>query len=271
MTHRLFEDKHHSSIYQLYRFVPPDEVKNLILQYLDEKKGPPHLLAVDLGCGTGQNTRLLAPYFLDVVGIDVSESQIEEARAVRGCPNVTYRTGIAEELPFPDGSVDLLTAASAAHWFNPEKFLREANRILKPRGCIALLGYVDILELNYGCCGDRITSIYQEVLNFLLPYMSMKVTVANSKLQDLFEAIPFPDKKRVDTIPVKMHISVSEVAGLIETFSFYQEYRRAQPEAGAALLQNTQTRFLEAMGVSSPDTRIEIKLNYFCILACKPL
>lgn len=47
------------------------------------KKGQPHLLAVDLGCGTGQNSRRLAPHFQEVVGIDVSESQIEEAKAVQ--------------------------------------------------------------------------------------------------------------------------------------------------------------------------------------------
>jgi len=46
---------------------------------------------VDLGCGTGQNSRSLTPYFQQVVGIDVSESQVEEARAVPGFPNLSYR------------------------------------------------------------------------------------------------------------------------------------------------------------------------------------
>ena len=33
----MFEGKEHASIYQMYRFTPPDEVKNIILQYLDKK------------------------------------------------------------------------------------------------------------------------------------------------------------------------------------------------------------------------------------------
>lgn len=49
---------------------------------------------MDLGCGTGQNTRLLAPHFQKVVGIDVSECQVEEARGVPGFANVTYRCAI---------------------------------------------------------------------------------------------------------------------------------------------------------------------------------
>nr|CAK04941.1 novel protein [Danio rerio] len=99
MTERMFEEKQHASLYQQYRFAPPDELKELILQYLDKKKGKPHQLAVDLGCGTGQTSRPLTPYFQQVVGIDVSESQVEEARAVQGFPNLTYRHSRGASLP----------------------------------------------------------------------------------------------------------------------------------------------------------------------------
>ncbi len=37
MAERMFEDKQHASLYQQYRFDPPDELKALILQYLDKK------------------------------------------------------------------------------------------------------------------------------------------------------------------------------------------------------------------------------------------
>lgn len=46
---------------------------------------------MDLGCGTGQNSRLLAPHFQQVVGMDISESQLEEARAVQGFPTLSYK------------------------------------------------------------------------------------------------------------------------------------------------------------------------------------
>lgn len=46
---------------------------------------------MDLGCGTGQITRQLTPHFQEVVGFDISEAQLEEARAVAGYPNLTYR------------------------------------------------------------------------------------------------------------------------------------------------------------------------------------
>lgn len=37
MAYRMFEGKDHASMYQKYRFTPPDELKNIILQYLDKK------------------------------------------------------------------------------------------------------------------------------------------------------------------------------------------------------------------------------------------
>ncbi|XP_066542720.1 putative methyltransferase DDB_G0268948 [Hoplias malabaricus] len=270
MSFRLFEEKHHASLYQKYRLSPAREVKELILKYLEEKKGPPHELAVDLGCGTGQNTRLLAPHFQKVLGIDVSECQVEEARVVPGFTNITYSAGPAEELPVPDGSVDLLTAASAAHWFDGKRFLKEADRVLKPRGCMALFGYADNFTLNYGSCGDRLSNIYEELKRTLQPYTSTQVAVSNSKLQDLYEAIPYPDKERIEVIPVKEEVTVGNTVGLLETYSTFQAFHRADPQAAASLLESTMTTFLKEMGVSSPDTKLELRLEYFCVLACKP-
>ncbi|XP_074550502.1 putative methyltransferase DDB_G0268948 [Halichoeres trimaculatus] len=271
MTHRLFEGKEHASIYQQYRFTPPDEVKNVILEYLDRKKGQPHVRAVDLGCGTGQNSRLIAPHFQEVVGIDISECQLEEARGVPGYPNITYRKGTAEDLPFPDCSVDLLTAASAAHWFDQSRFLAEASRVLKPQGCIALLGFTDCNTiLFYKDCGERLNKIYEEVKQQLLPYTRDQVAIANGKLEELYSAIPFPDKERVECIPVNSTISVSNFVGFIESFSMYQLYQAKDFHCARNLLLNTQKRFLEEMGVTSADSEMGIKQEYFCVLASKP-
>lgn len=37
MTHRLFEERHHAALYHKYRFSPPGEVKDIIIQYLNKK------------------------------------------------------------------------------------------------------------------------------------------------------------------------------------------------------------------------------------------
>ncbi|XP_026231430.1 class I SAM-dependent methyltransferase [Anabas testudineus] len=271
MAYRLFEGKEHASVYQKYRFTPPEELTHIILQYLDEKKGQPHELAVDVGCGTGQNSRVFAAHFKEVVGVDVSECQLEEARSVPGYPNITYRRSTAEELPFADGSVDLLTAASAAHWFDQSRFLTEAHRVLKSRGCIALLGFSDSdTKLCYQNCGEKLNRIYDEVKKALSPYTSNPVVASEAKLEALYSAIPYPDKERIEGIQAKFFIPLRNVLGVIETWSMFQAYKRKDPQAAQDLMFNTQKRFLEAMGVTSPDTEIEYSMEYFCVLASKP-
>ncbi|XP_078795595.1 putative methyltransferase DDB_G0268948 [Oryzias latipes] len=272
MAYRLFEGKEHASVYQKYRFSPPAGLTDLIIQYLDKKKGPPHELAVDLGCGTGQNTRLLAPHFKEVVGIDISESQLGEARAVPGFSNITYKTGTAEKLPFPDGSVDLLAAASAAHWFDVPKFLAEANRVLKPGGCMALLGFGDNCpKFTYKDCGDKLNSIYQEVKDVLRPYTTKPVIESESKLEGLFKAIPFPDKERIENFPLKLTISVEDLIGFISSWSMFQTYRSEDPTGAENLLLSTEKRFLQEMGVTSPEAEVVRDWEYFCVLASKPV
>uniref|UniRef100_A0A3Q4AR70 Methyltransferase type 11 domain-containing protein n=1 Tax=Mola mola TaxID=94237 RepID=A0A3Q4AR70_MOLML len=272
MAYRAFEGKNVSSIYHKFRFVPPDEMKNIIVEYLDQMKGPPHVLAVDLGCGTGQNSRLLAPFFEEVVGMDISETQLNEARVVPGYPNITYRMGKAEELPFPDGSVDLLTASSAAHYFDHSMFLSEANRVLKPKGCLAVLDFtMHSTRFIYQDCGERLNHIYQEVCEMLLADTNYPVGKCEGMLEELYSAIPFPDKERIESIPVKSSISVSHLMGFIESLAMFQTYKKKDPRCAEDLLRNTQMRFLEEMRAVSPDTEIEHTVEYFCILASKPL
>lgn len=85
--------------------------------------------AVDVGSGTGISTLAIAPLAERVVGVEPSEAMRERAIPA---DNVSYRSGSAEKLPVEDQSCDLLSAGSALHWFDQERFLAEASRIAKP-------------------------------------------------------------------------------------------------------------------------------------------
>ncbi|MEQ2208262.1 hypothetical protein XENOCAPTIV_010460 [Xenoophorus captivus] len=129
-----------------------------------EKTPSQFKLAVDVGCGPGQGTVLLAPYFTKVVGTDISQAMVERALAKSNPPNISYRICYAvKELPFTSGQVDLVTAMTAAHWFDQPRFLQEANRVLRPGGCLALLSYTMDMNLEYGDVSDTLNDICQEV------------------------------------------------------------------------------------------------------------
>ncbi|KAF8326835.1 S-adenosyl-L-methionine-dependent methyltransferase [Cantharellus anzutake] len=109
--------------------------------------------AVDLGCGTGQATLELAKKFDHVVGIDSSVGMIQTANENTGGDtltsslriggrNIEYKAGSAEAFPFiGNDSVDLITAAQAAHWFKYEDFWAETSRSLRKGGSVALWCY----------------------------------------------------------------------------------------------------------------------------------
>ena len=87
----------------------------------------PPARTLDVACGTGFLTRHLPG---EVVGLDQSESMLEEAR--RQAPSATFATGDALELPFPDGSFErVFTAHFYGHLDEADRlrFLGEARRV----------------------------------------------------------------------------------------------------------------------------------------------
>ncbi|XP_068099865.1 putative methyltransferase DDB_G0268948 [Hyperolius riggenbachi] len=270
MATQLFEGKEHASYYQKYRFSPPQEIKDLIFSFVDERIKKPHGFAVDVGCGTGQSTIILAPFFEKVLGTDISAAQIEEAKKAHGLPNVTFSACPAEEVPVGDASVDLLTACAAVHWFNIPKFLKEVDRVLKPRGCLAFYSYRPHMEVHYKDCSEEMSKVFREVEKILAPYQHEKVHHVKTGYEEIFEAIPYTDKKRLEKVVTKIPMSLAAVMGLIQTFSMYQLFLGAEPEKAQKMVQTTQEKFLQIMGVTSTDTEVEVWMFNVLVLAAKP-
>lgn len=99
---------------------------------------PGRALALDCGCGSGQLSTLLAAHFERVVATDASAAQIKNAVPH---PKVEYRVAPAEASGLPDHCADLVVAAQAAHWFDLPAFFREVDRVARPGGLAALVGY----------------------------------------------------------------------------------------------------------------------------------
>lgn len=97
-----------------------------------------HDHAWDCATGNGQAAVALAPYFNGITATDASPQQIEH-----GMPHskVRYRTASAEHSGLPDSSVDLISVAQAAHWFDLPAFAAEVQRVLRPGGVLALWTY----------------------------------------------------------------------------------------------------------------------------------
>jgi len=92
---------------------------------------------LEYGCGTGSYSLLLAEHGAEVVGIDISDTRIEVARAraeERGLKNVTFLVMDAEMMQFEDDSFDMICGGGILHHLDINKALRELTRVLKPEG-----------------------------------------------------------------------------------------------------------------------------------------
>ena len=85
---------------------------------------------LDSGCGDGGVARLLRQRVREVVGVDV-----EAAAAWREEPGLTFTVADAEQLPFADGSFDIVHSKDSLHHMDsPERALAEYRRVLKRDG-----------------------------------------------------------------------------------------------------------------------------------------
>jgi SAM-dependent methyltransferase len=90
---------------------------------------------LDVGCGTGANLLMLSKYG-DAEGVDVSEDALAFCRE-RGLDKV--KLGAGEELPYEDGTFDLVTAFDVVeHMDDDLAGLREMRRVLRPGGHVLL-------------------------------------------------------------------------------------------------------------------------------------
>jgi SAM-dependent methyltransferase len=123
--------------YVLYRPGYPAEV----LQTLrTECSLSPGSVIADVASGTGIWTRMLIENGNPVFGVEPNpEMRSAGARLLAAFPKFTSVDGTAEATTLADDSVDVITAAQAAHWFNRISARREFLRILKPGGWLVLL------------------------------------------------------------------------------------------------------------------------------------
>jgi SAM-dependent methyltransferase len=94
----------------------------------------------DIAFGTGIFTRMLLENGNRVFGVEPNADMRKAGEEfLRGYSQFTSVAGTAEATTLEDHSVDLITAAQAAHWFDREKARREFIRICRPGGWTVLL------------------------------------------------------------------------------------------------------------------------------------
>ncbi len=202
---------HFSSVSAAYAAFRP-RYPEMLFDFLAQA-APARDAAWDAGTGSGQAAIGLARHFTHVIATDASGSQIEHATPD---PRISYRVSPAEASGLDDGSVDLVTAAQALHWFDRSSFWAEVRRVLRPRGVIAVWTYV-MLEIAPQI-DEIVRRFYRDVVG---PYWPPERRITEGR----YQTIEFPFAEfAAPSFVIEQPVTLDDVAGYVRTWSATRRY-----------------------------------------------
>ncbi|MBK2124902.1 class I SAM-dependent methyltransferase [Fangia hongkongensis] len=198
-----------AEFYAKFRPNYPKALYDYLLSQTAEKK-----LLWDCATGTGQVASELSGYFNEVIATDLSQAQLDQAIKK---DNIIYQQSAAEKTQLLDHSVDLVTVAQAAHWFDMALFEKELMRVLKPQGVVAIWMY------NLPSLDERIDQLrdylYQPVLGEYWPE-------GREHIDSNYQDINLPSLKALDSpaFEIKANWQLEDLMGYFRSWSSTQRY-----------------------------------------------
>jgi ubiquinone/menaquinone biosynthesis C-methylase UbiE len=202
-------------------------------------------LAWDVGTGSGQAASMLAEYFERVHATDSSESQVSQAPKHE---RITYKVTPAESSELADSSCDLITVASALHWFDRDAFYAEAKRSLKNGGVLAVWCYSLVVPPQM--IEKAIEEFYAQIEEFWPAPIQL--------VKDHYRTIEFPFAEiAAPEFTIRESRPISELLGFYSSWSAVQAFKTQRGEDPIAELA------AKIAAIVDLDTSIELNLPLY--------
>jgi ubiquinone/menaquinone biosynthesis C-methylase UbiE len=192
----------------------PAELFSYLAGLVDRRR-----LAWDCATGNGQAALDLVKHFERVVATDVSAEQIRHAAPY---PQIEYRIAQAEQSGLDDQSVDLVTVASAIHWFDLDRFYAEVRRVVCSGGVLAAWTYhVGYVEPPFD---EIFWRFYRDVIS---PYFAPGAKLVDER----YETITLPGEPIAGAnFSVSAKWNLKQMLAFIASWSGTQQYLKARGE-----------------------------------------
>ncbi len=173
-----------------------------------------HDLAWDCGTGNGQAAKGVAGFYAAVLATDASAAQIAQVSTHRV---IRWEVRREDDSRLDPGTVDLVTAAQALHWFDRGTFFQECRRVLRPGGVVAAWCYGQPrIQPDIDAMVDQ---FYSETIG---PYWPPERRLVEAGYRDIrfpFEEIATP------AFTMLSRLTLSGLLSYIGTWSAVQRYR----------------------------------------------
>jgi len=195
--------------YVKYRPCYPREVLGVFRDEMRLKSGS---VIADIGSGTGISSKLFLDNGNVVYGVEPNAKMREAATEfLAAYPNFYNIDGTSTATKLFSASVDIVIAAQAFHWFDPEPTRTEFKRILKPRGWVALIW--NERQLNT-------TPFLIEYEQFLLKYASDYTRVRHDNINAATLTAFFGGSFRTATFANKQVLDFDGIKGRVSSSSY---------------------------------------------------
>jgi len=202
----------HAADYAKFRPNYPPE----LFEYL-ASISPARELAWDCATGNGQAAVGLAEHFARVIATDASAQQIESAQLH---PSISYRVTPAEASGIDPDSVDLILVAQALHWFDMDRFFREAKRVSNESGILAVSTYLHVSIIPE--IDAILSKFYHETTG---PYWPPERELVEAN----FESIQFPFAELPSRrFEIRQQWNLARLTGYLRTWSATKKFIAAR-------------------------------------------
>ena len=211
-----------STTYTQFRPTYPRELFTWLAGLVDSRH-----TAWDCATGNGQAAIGLSEFFHRVIATDASANQIAQTTPHE---KISYRVAPAEQSGLADNSVDLITVAQAAHWFDHAAFNQEAKRVLKANGVIVLWCY-ELQKVDDDI--DRIVDyLYENILGDYWP-------AERRHIENRYSDIPLPfNPVEPPALSLRVEWSVEQQLGYFRSWSSSARYLESTGTDAVSLVEN---------------------------------